>query len=268
MYTFLYNEDNHTYFDSYTGIKINSGADFDRFWLGYYNSIKKSKESPLDCLAMELEDYEAMRFDRIYGVWKDEPFLGIAPDDETIKTLRSFRRLANRISEKAELPDDDLEHYLFKADITLIDHYLGDKRPKDRTPITGDDLHYFDVHWMLRWLEYFRDDHDLDEYCRLQLLEGADITPIWYKKVEKFRFKGDVTAMMGEPRHQYPEKEMLEDIEWWANIYEDNLKKQLSKYKKSEIPEHLKEEQKLFKTYRSQMAKMLSYYAPSPNPKI
>lgn len=214
---------------------------------------------------MEIEDYESMRFDRMYGVWKDELFLGVTPTSETIKALRSFRRLANKISEEASIPDDELEHYLFKADIMLIDHYLGDKRPKDRTPITADDLHYFDVHWMLRWLEYFRDNHDLDEYCRLQMLEGADITPHWYKKVEKFRFTDAAISMMGEPSHQYPEKEMLEDIEWWAKTHEESLKKQLSKYKKSEIPESLKAEQKLYKKYRTQQAIMDAYYSESPD---
>lgn len=263
MFTYLYDEQNHIYFDSYSGINIRSGADFDRFWLDFYNCIKQSQESPLDCLEMEIEDYEAMRFERMFGVWKDEPFLGITPDSENIKTLRSFRKLANKISEQASIQDEELEHFLFKADIMLIDHYLGDKRPKDKTPITAEDLHYFDVHWMLHWLEFFRDGHDLDEYCRLQMLQGADIPPNWYKKVEKIRFKGDVTAMMGEPRHQYTETELLDDIEWWAKIYEDNLKKRMSKYKKSEIPEQLKTEQKLYKKYRNQFAKMISYYAPS-----
>lgn len=324
MYTFLYDQDAHTYFDPIDGIDIKSAADFDKFWFDFYSAIQKSKESPLDSLVMEIEDYEAMRFDRIFGDWKDEPFLGKPANAESIKTLRSLRRFAVKKSENGKeifellqendpedlgffedeiedevyvgfatdckriikligkvkfgssylkneadiidwydtlLPEYELQWHFFEAELMLIDHYLGNKRPKDKKPITADDLHYFDVHWMLHWLEYFRDHHDLDEYCRFQMLEGADIPPNWYKKVEKFRFTDEAISLMGEPRHLYPEKEMLDDIEWWAKIHEGDLQKRLSKYKKSEIPEPLKAEQKLYKKYRTQQAIMDVYYS-------
>lgn len=324
MYSFLYNQQTHTYHDIYGGIYINSAADFDKFWMNFYNTFRKSNASPLDCLEMDIEDYEAMRFERIYGAWRDVPFLGGPVGDESVKTLRSFRRIAEKknkngeeifkllqennprehgyyddinspkgddywkfqdncfriakligkvkfydyyIKNEADVADCydelldtyELEYHFFDAELQLIDHYLGDKRPKDKTPITADDLHFFDVHWMLHWLEYFRDEHDLDEYCRLQMLEGSDITPNWYRRVEKFRFTDKAIAMTGEPTKEYPAKDLLDQIEGWSKTYEYNLK--LRESRGSISPDEFKEENKTLKKFRNQFSVMYYFYS-------
>jgi len=71
---FLYNQKKLSYFDSYSLLRVNFGADFDSFWVKYNETIRKQKTLFGDCLEKGLEDYESMRFERMKGVWSDEPF--------------------------------------------------------------------------------------------------------------------------------------------------------------------------------------------------
>lgn len=96
MYNAVYNKETRIYEDITSGISIHSASDFDKFWLRFFNTVKQSGLPATERLEMEFEDYETMKFERMFGAWKDEPFLGKALNKETARDLRSLRRFAVR----------------------------------------------------------------------------------------------------------------------------------------------------------------------------
>lgn len=129
MIAYNYNQKEHTCYDSYSVVRINSSADFDCFGLNFYEIILNRETLLWDCLDMEIEDYESMRMERISGVWSDEQFLGQPLTEENVKRLRKFYRFAEKKSTNGNEIFKSLEDF----DPTETPIYLKIKALKKRS---------------------------------------------------------------------------------------------------------------------------------------
>ena len=144
--------------------------------------------------------------------------------------------------------------------------------------ITADDLHFFDVHWMLRHLDLFRDNIDLRQYCRNILNGGGDMTEAESLRLEKYRFSKRGLDKIGRLRLGYHGRQMLEQLDIYVFNYEENLKARAKMLRGTWKPtyswekpiagdtaEKLKADKEFFRKFKKQYEIINAYYPELPD---
>ncbi len=144
--------------------------------------------------------------------------------------------------------------------------------------ISADDLHFFDVHWMLRNLDFFRDDIDLAHYCQNVLDGGGDMTEEEYLRLEKYRFTKRGIEKMGRQRFGYKGRQMLEQLDIYVFNYEESLKDRAKMLRGTWKPkfswetpvvgdsaEKLKADKEFFRKFKKQYDVIKDYYPELPD---
>lgn len=144
--------------------------------------------------------------------------------------------------------------------------------------ITADDLHFFDIHWMLRNLDLFRDNIDLHQYCKNVLDGGGDMTEEEYCRLEKYRFSKHGVEKMGRQRFGYKGRQMLEQLDVYVFNFEESLKDRAKMLRGTWKPkyswetpvvgdsaEKLKADKDLFRKFKKQYEVIKAYYPELPD---
>ena len=144
--------------------------------------------------------------------------------------------------------------------------------------ITSDELHFFDLHWMLRNLDFFRDNISLHQYCRNVLNGGGDMTESEYLRLEKYRFSKRGIAKMGRQRFGYRGRQMLEQVDIYVFNYEERLKDRAKMLRGTWKPrfsretpvvddtaEKLKADKEMFRKFKKQYQIIKAYYPELPD---
>lgn len=144
--------------------------------------------------------------------------------------------------------------------------------------ITADDLHFFDLQWMLRNLDLFRDNISLHQYCRNVLNGGGDMTESEYLRLEKYRFSKRGIEKMGRQRFGYRGRQMLEQLDIYVFNYEEKLKDRAKMLRGTWKPrfswetavigdtaEKLKADKESFRKFKKQYQIINAYYPELPD---
>lgn len=140
------------------------------------------------------------------------------------------------------------------------------------------DMHTFDMHWMLHYLDLFRDGISLKEYVRRARRDGSDITMKWYNIVEKYRFTEDGIRRMGRQELGYKGRQLLEQLDVYVDLYKGKLTKREQQFAgtwkpmyewdkpiEGDTPEQLRADRKMFDKFLEQYSIINSYYPELPD---
>lgn len=152
------------------------------------------------------------------------------------------------------------------------------KTTKSGLAVLAYEMHTFDMHWILSHLDLFRDGISLKEYVRRARRDGSDITMKWYNAVEKYRFTEEGIKRMGRQELGYKGRQMLEQLDMYADSYQRNLEKREQQFAgtwepqyewekpiEGDTPEQLKADKKLFEKFQDEYAIINDYYPELPD---
>lgn len=107
--------------------------------------------------------------------------------DNTYDFLKMLEELAKQVSEVLSMTKEEYEEkYGVSPSTPPSPHSVKTRGCKSKIVVPAYDMHTFDMHWMLHYLDLFRGGISLKEYVRRARREGSDITIKWYNIVEKY----------------------------------------------------------------------------------